>query len=324
MTELSKKRSLSGMTFKPLTENRGEELLTSYLAAFPVKTSPAPEREQGSQENGHPCGHTWRELCLKCDPDTSMLKTVRCLWEEVLEPSSVTLPKWGMMQDGELWERTTLPRHIKETESGSSESWRTPKATEYMPPLTSEMIANICPQKMAKRGKHSLATQVENKSMWPTPTCQEVEHPDAELTETGRRKSKDGNSSHSLNLADSVKQWPTPTTRDYKGVPPEGYFRDGELQTDTVDRAVHAVSDGNTQGQLSPDWVEWLMGWPIGWTRLEPIELDERGWETDPADNPGDIPRVATGIKARADRLKAIGNGQVPQAAELAWRILTQ
>jgi hypothetical protein len=46
--------------------------------------------------------------------------------------------------------------------------------------------------------------------MWPTPTTQEIEHPNAELTDTGRRKSKDGKSSHSLNLADQVNIWPTP------------------------------------------------------------------------------------------------------------------
>ena len=30
----------------------------------------------------------------------------------------------------------------------------------------------------------------------------------------------------------------------------------------------------NTQdgGKLNPDWVEWLMGWPIGWTALKPLE----------------------------------------------------
>jgi hypothetical protein len=28
-------------------------------------------------------------------------------------------------------------------------------------------------------------------------------------------------------------------------------------------------------------------------------------------------------VAARVDRLKAIGNGQVPQCAALAWRILT-
>jgi DNA (cytosine-5)-methyltransferase 1 len=34
-------------------------------------------------------------------------------------------------------------------------------------------------------------------------------------------------------------------------------------------------------------------------------------------------PRVAHGVAARVDRLKAIGNGQVPQCAAQAWRILT-
>jgi hypothetical protein len=27
-------------------------------------------------------------------------------------------------------------------------------------------------------------------------------------------------------------------------------------------------------GQLNPTWVEWLMGWPIEWTGLEPLEMD--------------------------------------------------
>lgn len=73
-------------------------------------------------------------------------------------------------------------------------------------------------------------------------------------------------------------------------------------------------------GSLNPDWVEWLMGWPIGWTRLEPLpELREEALGMEPAD----VPRVAVGVDNRTARLKCIGNGQVPQAAEIAWRILT-
>ena len=35
-------------------------------------------------------------------------------------------------------------------------------------------------------------------------------------------------------------------------------------------------SDG---GRLNPDWVEWLMGWPIGWSDLQPLETDKyRSW----------------------------------------------
>ena len=39
---------------------------------------------------------------------------------------------------------------------------------------------------------------------YPTPTCQETEHPSLELTENGRRKAGN-NSTHSLNLADTVR-----------------------------------------------------------------------------------------------------------------------
>ena len=28
-------------------------------------------------------------------------------------------------------------------------------------------------------------------------------------------------------------------------------------------------------GQLNPEWVEWLMGWPIGWTALKPLGTDK-------------------------------------------------
>jgi len=29
------------------------------------------------------------------------------------------------------------------------------------------------------------------------------------------------------------------------------------------------------KGQLNPPWVEWLMGWPIGWTDLKPLATDK-------------------------------------------------
>ena len=42
-------------------------------------------------------------------------------------------------------------------------------------------------------------------------------------------------------------------------------------------------------------------------------------WETEP-----NVDRVADGVAARVDRLKAIGNGQVPLCAATAWRVLTR
>jgi len=61
------------------------------------------------------------------------------------------------------------------------------------------------------------------------------------------------------------KMFPTPTTRDYKGTGNVERIRDGEIQKDTLDRI---VEPGNP-GQLNPNWVEWLMGYPTGWTDLK-------------------------------------------------------
>jgi len=48
-------------------------------------------------------------------------------------------------------------------------------------------------------------------------------------------------------------------------------------------------------------------------------QRDGLWWATEP-----NVGRVAHGVAARVDRLKAIGNGQVPAVAALAWQILSQ
>ncbi len=46
---------------------------------------------------------------------------------------------------------------------------------------------------------------------------------------------------------------------------------------------------------------------------------DKKWWSTEP-----NVGRVAHGVAARVDRLKALGNGQVPQCAAKAWEILSK
>jgi hypothetical protein len=119
-------------------------------------------------------------------------------------------------------------------------------------------------------------------------------------------------------LRTAVAIYPTPTAQDAKNstLPVS--------QTDRDSIPGHLLRSGEQPGgQLNPDWVEWLMGWPIGWTSLEPMAaLIWPDWSHDPADS-GEVPRVSTGIPRRTARLKAIGNGQCPQALVIAWKILT-
>jgi hypothetical protein len=79
-------------------------------------------------------------------------------------------------------------------------------------------------------------------------------------------------------LSSAVKQWPTPVASMAKGSSPAALTRKSgaDRSNDRLDHAVMA-SDG---GQLNPEWVEWLMGWPIGWTELKPLAMDKfREWQ---------------------------------------------
>ena len=202
-------------------------------------------------------------------------------------PTAVTRPMEGnvrlyraKVEAGEMTEEEAtaiLGKSPFEAQGKIPATWPTPTTQDHIERKSTQ-------QKPGSRHSVGLGDAVR---MWPTPTTQEVEHPDAELTDTGRRKSKDGTTSHSLNLADAVKMWPTPTAVEWKGRGPnskqQGLAEYVKMwPTPTADEAKNAYSTTSqfnnlrTQvgaspqtGKLNPTWVEWLMGFPTGWTDLE-------------------------------------------------------
>lgn len=81
-------------------------------------------------------------------------------------------------------------------------------------------------------------------------------------------------------------------------------------------------------GTLSPDWIEWLMGWPVGYTDISKDDPYFMEWSPDPADLPEEsllyTPRIkpADDVENRVERIKGIGNGQVPRCVAVAQIIL--
>lgn len=275
--------------------------------------------------------------------------------------------------------------------------------------------------------------------LWPTPRAAKTTD---ENEETWMKRQAEGKvSTPPLTLA--VKMWPTMRAADgathqlrKKETVMAEIARDNRSRQHRIEDAVLAEeSVSPVNASLNPEWVEWLMGWPIGWTSLEPLSKEsfeqwrigngstqerayaktmrelrsdngstsveewkagqhvqgpeilrvemlrsgEHDGESKPFDNPqkrsanngsgclrtmridgehsetprgeeiegyplsdlshetscerGDVgtwwhsepegvPRVASGVNDRVGRLKALGNGQVPQVAALAWKIL--
>jgi hypothetical protein len=68
--------------------------------------------------------------------------------------------------------------------------------------------------------------------------------------------------------------WPTPTKRDSRTLagsqPPKRAPTSGLPLAWTI--ALTLTPEQRSGGRLNPTWVEWLMGWPRGWTDLQPLE----------------------------------------------------
>lgn len=110
-----------------------------------------------------------------------------------------------------------------------------------------------------------VSLEIKESQNWPTPTTQETPHPQATLTETGRRVSANGTSSHSLNLHDTV------ILQEMHGQLDEVTFTmDGSRLESQINLCLPNINV-QTQSlyvpkQLNLRWVETLMGIPIGWT----------------------------------------------------------
>lgn len=218
--------SRSGMMCGPSTANRGAETSMSSAEASRVRTSAQLAKEQESQELALVCGPKWHALSVRFDRVMFSWKTAHCLFQEDLPWSSVILPRWGMMRDGDCWERNTPELPISGIGFGS---WPTPVAD-------------------GAQGGTSLGWAVRNV---PTPTVH------------GNYNRKGASRNSGNGLATWVKHVPTPTCHDRKGKLGAKNATGGPCLTMVVG------------GTLNPKWVEWLMGWPLGWTDCAVLETDK-------------------------------------------------
>jgi hypothetical protein len=84
-------------------------------------------------------------------------------------------------------------------------------------------------------------------------------------TSTGiPRKVNQNGKDGSVGLGRLVQMWPTPTAHNAKET---NAASESKRNTPTL-----AAQAG---GKLNPMWVEWLMGWPLGWTDLKPLVTDK-------------------------------------------------
>lgn len=129
----------------------------------------------------------------------------------------------------------------------SGQLWATPQARDHMPAHKPEYIAE---KKAQGHGMRNLNDEVK---MWPTPSAQEPGWKNIEVVD------KNGNppTHHNQRFYDKK------TGR----IVQKGLQQVIEMWPPSGEQLPNVVG-----GSLNPTWVEWLMGFPTGWTDLNALE----------------------------------------------------
>jgi hypothetical protein len=180
----------SGTTCEHSTENLGAVSRMSCAEDFHAKTLAQPEKAQDLTEIEADYGPSLPGSFAKYNHHSRLWKTAQCSLFGGLSELSETWPRWGMMQNGELFPRVPAVLHTHGKDCG----------------------------------------------YWDTP-CKADAHPRAY-----KRKS--------------------------------AYHGKGQkhIQAVCYDRMIPGDLNG---GRLNPDFVDWLMGWPVTWTGLQPLAMDK-------------------------------------------------
>ena len=137
--------------------------------------------------------------------------------------------------------------------------WPTPDAHEG----SGGGSAKVASRALARKGREGSGAKIQIQlrdlvKLWPTPT----------VSGNNNRKGLSGKSGDGL--ATVARLYPTPWASDYKGTGPYG---SKSHRHDVKKRNLKGVViEPENTGSLNPAWVEWLMGFPIGWTDLEDSE----------------------------------------------------
>jgi hypothetical protein len=248
----------------------------SSAAASPAKTFPTPAGEQASTGNVRVFGASTPDSFANYDPDTSSWRTSQLCLLEDSDAFSGTWPRAGMTRSGTAFRLQPLAPLTGGIGSGLLP---TPQATMADKGGRGDLLQVV-------RGNSSPSGRFKTPTI-PTPTAGDSK---GAANKTAGRS--DPNSKHhaGTTLTDFIRQWPAPTARDHKDTGDLSRVPENGLLPRAVFWATPTSSDGTggpgnsgrqggenlrTQagGSLNPQWVEWLMGFPTGWTDLEASEM---------------------------------------------------
>jgi len=188
------------------------------------------------------CGLGYDKPLASYDPTTQFWRMSEGIFPSGEQPSLPILPPSGMTRNGALFQQ---PPWEPLTGATASSLWPTPTATDSK--------QNGSPSAL-RRKSPKLGAIVH---LWPTPTADDASNVNPKP-----------NRFRGLVAAVNESMWPTPLAQGAGG---SGHYNKVEklYSEGLVTYEEKMALQAGRGGKLNPMWVEWLMGFPPGWTDLE-------------------------------------------------------
>ena len=209
--------------------------------AFHARIYPWPGAGAGSPASARDSGENSLESFAYYDPDTCSWKTCQGSLFADLAAYSATWPRSGMMRNGTCYRQLPLAPPISALVSSFSQTYPTPKATDG---------SKGGPNQRGSKGDETLPSMVAR--LYPTPNGTDWK---GAMTRTPGRERTAGKDDLSTR---SARLYPTPTADSSDNCGGTNSRRSAKKRGNFIGRA------------LNPRFVEWLMGFPIGWASSEP------------------------------------------------------
>lgn len=235
---------------RPAIPTNGESMPSA--AGSPARISLLPEGELDSTGTVLGCGLSSLESFACFDPDTQCWRTSQVSLFGDSAEFSEPWPKSGMTRNGRCYRLSPLAPRISDLVSSFLQLWPTPSAGN---PNDGEDLKNwqLRREREKTKGRNGngfgmpLAIAVQ---IFHTPTTNDAKNLTLPPSQVGR---------DSL-VADMIRLYPTPRA-------------DGRDNCGGSNSRRSAKRAGTYIGRkLNPQFVEWLMGFPVGWTDCEPSE----------------------------------------------------
>lgn len=243
------------------------EQLTLYPEGSPASRFPWPESSVGRKTSGF--------YGLKCSALSGSLGRIASSVRMYLESSRLPPGRWSRIWSVQAITSSCCNLRLRLSELGTedraSSLWGTPNTMDALPCRSFEAMKRQALNGGRKNRKRpwNLREQVNpemiracaeagaeaNGKLYPPPRANEgkdrLQHvPPSRMKSPGK-----------CNLTQAIAMeriFTTPCAADSTG---------------TTGGANHRSLRTDVSGQLNPEWVEWLMGFPAGWSALEPSEM---------------------------------------------------